>query len=227
MLKEFHLILLGCKSNEKHIKIKHIFILVFFLCSFQDVYFPSVIVCNINQIRRSLFRGLGIKVISTSIIILPFPYRFYRMKFDCIFFHFQNYSDIDLLYHQFYTGLDRNLTSDEQKIIMSLATSEVSIIPIHRYKENFSLQWISACSLILKGCTQFIHTVKYMQHFCEDFLCILFVYTHECPRFVNKKKIFKIPNFYFHILYILHIGIQLGGMYFVPILCAQIYCRRC
>ena len=144
MLKEFHLILLGCKSNEKHIKIKHIFILVFFLCSFQDVYFPSVIVCNINQIRRSLFRGLGIKVILTLIIILLFPYskiylavRFYPKKFDCIFFYFQNYSDIDLLYHQFYTGLDRNLTSDEQKIIMSLATSEVSIIPIHRYKENF------------------------------------------------------------------------------------------
>ena len=45
------------------------------------------------------------------------------LYFTC--FLFQNYSDIDLLYNQFYTGLDRNLTFDEKKTIMSLATSEV------------------------------------------------------------------------------------------------------
>ena len=104
--------------------------------------------------------------------------RFYPKKFDCIFFYFQNYSDIDLLYHQFYTGLDRNLTSDEQKIIMSLATSEVSITPINIYK-NFS------CN------TQFVYTVKYMQHFYEVFLCSLFGYTHEWPSICKQKENFQ------------------------------------
>ena len=65
--------------------------------SFQDVFFPSVIVCNINQIRKSLLRGLGLKT----------------------------YDDIDLLYRQFYTGSDRNLTEKEMETIRSLATSEV------------------------------------------------------------------------------------------------------
>ena len=51
----------------------------------KDVYFPSVIVCNINQIRKSFVRGLGLS----------------------------NYDEIDLLYRQFYTGLDRNLTKKE------------------------------------------------------------------------------------------------------------------
>ena len=69
------------------------------LLFFQDVFFPSVVVCNINQIRKSLFRGLGIT----------------------------NYSDIELLYHQFYSGIDRDLTDRELEIISSLATSEVSI----------------------------------------------------------------------------------------------------
>ena len=64
---------------------------------FQDVFFPSIIVCNINQIRKSLLRGLGLK----------------------------NYDDIDLLYRQFYTGSDRNLTEKEMETIRSLATSEV------------------------------------------------------------------------------------------------------
>ena len=65
--------------------------------SFQDVNFPTVIVCNINQIRRSLFRGLGVT----------------------------NESDIELLYSQFYTGMSRNLTQDEQDFIHKIATSEV------------------------------------------------------------------------------------------------------
>ena len=58
-----------------------------------------MVVCNINQIRKSLFRGLGIK----------------------------NYSDIELLYNQFYSGIDRDLTQSERDIISSLATSEVVI----------------------------------------------------------------------------------------------------
>ena len=71
---------------------------ILFICIIQqDVFFPSVIVCNINQIRKSLLRGLGLK----------------------------NYNDIDLLYRQFYTGMDRNLTSRELDTILSLATSEV------------------------------------------------------------------------------------------------------
>ena len=74
------------------------------------MFFPSVIVCNINQIRKSLLRGLGLK----------------------------NYDDIDLLYRQFYTGIDRNLTTEELDTILSLATSEVSTyhflgIGIHIY----------------------------------------------------------------------------------------------
>ena len=56
-----------------------------------------MVVCNINQIRKSLFRGLGIS----------------------------NYSDIELLYHQFYSGIERDLTERELDIISSLATSEV------------------------------------------------------------------------------------------------------
>ena len=64
-----------------------------------EVFFPSVVVCNINQIRKSLFRGLGIK----------------------------NYSDIELLYNQFYSGIDRDLTQSERDIISSLATSEVVV----------------------------------------------------------------------------------------------------
>jgi hypothetical protein len=66
---------------------------------FQDVYFPTVIVCNINQNRRSLFRGLGIT----------------------------NESRVDLLYKQFYSGMDRNLTKDEQEFIFNTATSEVML----------------------------------------------------------------------------------------------------
>ena len=61
-----------------------------------------MIVCNINQIRRSLFRGLNVS----------------------------NESQMDLLYKQFYVGLDRNLTQDEQEFINQTATSEVSK-PIH------------------------------------------------------------------------------------------------
>ena len=63
----------------------------------QDVFFPSVIVCNINQIRKSFVRGLGLT----------------------------NYDDVELLYRQFYTGIARNLTSKELNTILSLATSEV------------------------------------------------------------------------------------------------------
>ena len=63
---------------------------------FQDVYFPTVIVCNINQIRRSLFQGLGVT----------------------------NESRVDLLYKQFYHGMDRNLTKDEQDFILETATSQ-------------------------------------------------------------------------------------------------------
>ena len=66
---------------------------------FQDVYFPTVIVCNINQNRRSLFRGLGIT----------------------------NESRVDLLYKQFYSGMDRNLTKEEQEFIFNTATSEVML----------------------------------------------------------------------------------------------------
>ena len=58
-----------------------------------------MIVCNINQIRKSFVRGLGLS----------------------------NYDEIDLLYRQFYTGLDRNLTTEELSTILSLATSEVII----------------------------------------------------------------------------------------------------
>ena len=65
----------------------------------QDVYFPTVIVCNINQNRRSLFRGLGIT----------------------------NESRVDLLYKQFYSGMDRNLTKEEQEFIFNTATSEVML----------------------------------------------------------------------------------------------------
>ena len=71
----------------------------FFPSTTQDVFFPSVIVCNINQIRKSLLRGLGLK----------------------------SYDDIDLLYRQFYTGMDRNLTTKELDTILSLATSEVNL----------------------------------------------------------------------------------------------------
>ena len=73
------------------------------------MYFPSVIVCNINQIRKSFVRGLGLS----------------------------NYDEIDLLYRQFYTGLDRNLTKQELNTILSLATSEVieSLILIIYQKE--------------------------------------------------------------------------------------------
>ena len=74
-------------------------LLFFFFPSTQDVFFPSVIVCNINQIRKSLLRGLGLK----------------------------SYDDIDLLYRQFYTGMDRNLTTKELDTILSLATSEVNV----------------------------------------------------------------------------------------------------
>ena len=66
-----------------------------------------MIVCNINQIRKSLLRGLGLK----------------------------NYDDIDLLYRQFYTGMDRNLTSKELETILSLATSEVS--KIEKVDQNY------------------------------------------------------------------------------------------
>ena len=63
------------------------------------MYFPTVIVCNINQIRSSLFRGLGVS----------------------------NESDIHTLYKQFYSGMDRNLSQHEQQFINKTATSEVSL----------------------------------------------------------------------------------------------------
>ena len=69
-------------------------------CVFQDVYFPTVIVCNINQVRRSLFRGLGAT----------------------------NESDISLLYRQFFTGMERNLTAEEEAFVLQIATSEVNAI---------------------------------------------------------------------------------------------------
>ena len=64
------------------------------------MFFPSVIVCNINQIRKSFVRGLGL----------------------------HEYDDIDLLYRQFYSGIERNLTSKEQDTISELATSEVMVL---------------------------------------------------------------------------------------------------
>ena len=70
-------------------------------CVFQDVYFPTVIVCNINQVRRSLFRGLGAT----------------------------NESDISLLYRQFFTGMERNLTAEEEAFVLQIATSEVRSKP--------------------------------------------------------------------------------------------------
>ena len=39
-----------------------------------------------------------------------------------------NESDIDLLYKQFYSGMDRNLTQAEKEAINKIATSEVSQI---------------------------------------------------------------------------------------------------
>ena len=90
---------------------------------FQDVYFPTVIVCNINQNRRSLFRGLGIT----------------------------NESRVDLLYKQFYSGMDRNLTKEEQEFIFNTATSEVMLTrfwpflttylltPWHWWKNSFTV----------------------------------------------------------------------------------------
>ena len=39
----------------------------------------------------------------------------------------KSYDDIDLLYRQFYTGMDRNLTTKELDTILSLATSEVNL----------------------------------------------------------------------------------------------------
>ena len=63
------------------------------------MFFPTVIVCNINQIRSSLFRGLGVS----------------------------NESDIHTLYKQFYSGMDRNLSQHEQQFINKTATSEVSV----------------------------------------------------------------------------------------------------
>ena len=64
------------------------------------MFFPSVIVCNINQITKSFVRGLGLL----------------------------EYDDIDLLYRQFYSGIERNLTSQEQDTISKLATSEVMVL---------------------------------------------------------------------------------------------------
>ena len=73
--------------------------------SLHDVYFPSVIICNINQIRKSLLNGLGLK----------------------------RYDDIDLLYRQFYTGIDKNLTDTELQIIQVLATSEAMLTKLKSY----------------------------------------------------------------------------------------------
>ena len=67
---------------------------------FQDVFFPTVIVCNINQVRRSLFQALGAT----------------------------NESDINLLYRQFFTGMERNLTQEEEAFILQIATSEVILL---------------------------------------------------------------------------------------------------
>ena len=38
-----------------------------------------------------------------------------------------NESKIDLLYHQFYVGMDRNLTHEEREFILQTATSEVNL----------------------------------------------------------------------------------------------------
>ena len=73
--------------------------------SLHDVHFPSIIICNINQIRKSILLGLGIN----------------------------SDDDIDLLYRQFYTGMEAHLTSHEEKTIMTLATSDRMLKKLRSY----------------------------------------------------------------------------------------------
>merc|ERR1719397_402527 len=61
-----------------------------------EVYFPSVILCSINQIRKSLFTGLEVS----------------------------NSSHIELLLQTFYSGRSESLTKEELGIIESYATRE-------------------------------------------------------------------------------------------------------
>ena len=82
------------------------------------MYFPTVIVCNINQIRSSLFRGLGVS----------------------------NESDIHTLYKQFYSGMDRNLSQHERQFINKTATSEVSFFyhteSVYKYEYTYLIIYI-------------------------------------------------------------------------------------
>ena len=74
--------------------------------SLHHVHFPSIIVCNINQIRKSSLLGLGVK----------------------------NDNDIDLLYRQFYSGMDRNLTMEEMRKIIILATSDGMLTKLRSFR---------------------------------------------------------------------------------------------
>ena len=70
-----------------------------------------MIVCNINQIRSSLFtsfKGVGVS----------------------------NESDIDLIYKHFYHGMDRNLTDHEKEVIIKLSESEVRKFKINNFIER-------------------------------------------------------------------------------------------
>ena len=116
-----------------------------YLYFFQDVYFPTVIVCNINQNRRSLFRGLGIT----------------------------NESRADLLYKQFYLGMNRNLTKDEQEFILNTATSEVNVFP-HRY-----IKKAGRFSKTAKVFQASLHTAVYMLEILGN-LFLLFQDTATC-----------------------------------------------
>jgi len=64
--------------------------------SLSEVYFPSVILCSINQIRKSLFRGLEVS----------------------------KTRHIELFLQTFYSGRAANLTEEEMEIIQSYATRE-------------------------------------------------------------------------------------------------------
>ncbi len=72
------------------------------------MYFPTVIVCNINQIKKSLFRSLSPQGPSSS-------------SQD------RKGWERDLLYRQFYAGMDRDLTEEESDVIERIATSEVRL----------------------------------------------------------------------------------------------------
>ena len=90
------------------------------LLASQAVFFPTVIVCNVNQIKKSFFRSL--KTIHPDL-------------------------EIELLYRYFYTGMERNLTEEEQGILTKIATSEVS----GQFPPNFpfdSFLWIDREDLV-------------------------------------------------------------------------------